>query len=244
MKIEVWSDFVCPFCYIGKRRLEEALAQFPHRDRVEVVFKSFELDPNASKGTTLSVHEHLARKYGTTIEQAKKMSENVAEQAATVGLDFKFEKMIHTNTFDAHRLAKFAESKGKDAELTERLLNAYFIDCKHIGDHETLKELAVEVGLDAEEAEDILKGTDYEKDVRADEAEARQIGVQGVPFFVLNGKYAISGAQPAEVFKSALQQVWEEENKKTPLQSITGAETDNAFCTDEGCEVPESNKSK
>ncbi|RBW69185.1 DsbA family oxidoreductase [Bacillus taeanensis] len=242
MKIEVWSDFVCPFCYIGKRRLEEALAQFPHRDRVDIVFKSFELDPNASKNTTLSVHEHLASKYGTTVEQAKKMSENVAEQAASVGLDFKFDTMIHTNTFDAHRLAKFAEEKGKDAALTERLLKAYFTDSKHIGDHETLKELAIEAELDGEEAEGILKGSDYEEAVRADEAAARQIGVQGVPFFVLNGKYAISGAQPAEVFKSALQQVWEEENRKSPLQPIAEGNAENAFCTDEGCEASDSTK--
>jgi predicted DsbA family dithiol-disulfide isomerase len=238
MKIEVWSDFVCPFCYIGKRRLEKALEEFPYRDQVEVVFKSFELDPYASRNTNLTIHELLAKKYGTSIEQAKRMNEGVAEQAASVGLDFEFDTMIPTNTLDAHRMAKFAESKGKGAELTERLLKAYFTDSKHIGDHETLTELAIEAGLNRQEVESILTGNDYEEAVRADEAEAREIGVQGVPFFVLNRKYAISGAQPTEVFVGALQKVWEEENAKTTLQPISTVDGQGAVCTDDGCEVP------
>ncbi|MFC0273657.1 DsbA family protein [Metabacillus herbersteinensis] len=237
MKIEVWSDYVCPFCYIGKRRLEAALEQFPHRDKVEVTFKSFELDPNSSSETNLSIHEVLAKKYGTSVEQAKKMSEGVGQQATTVGLNFNFDGMKPTNTFNAHRLAKFAETKGKEAEVTESLLKSYFIDSKHIGNLETLLQITQDAELNREEVELLLSGTEFEESVRADEAEAREIGVQGVPFFVLNRKYAISGAQPTEVFLETLQKVWEEENTKTPLQTITSKTELGATCTDDGCEV-------
>ncbi len=237
MKIEIWSDFVCPFCYIGKRRLEEALSTFPHKDQVEVSYKSFELDPNSQKDSNLSIHEALAKKYGTSIEQAKQMNANVGQQAATVGLDFNFENMKPTNTLDAHRVAKYAQSKGKEEPLTERLLQAYFTDSLHIGNHETLVRLATEEGLDSEEVKAVLNGNDFEELVRKDEAEAREIGVQGVPFFVINQKYAISGAQPTEVFKSALEQVWEEENNKTPLKPIGTSDANGVACTDDGCEV-------
>ncbi|MCA1319479.1 DsbA family oxidoreductase [Bacillus tianshenii] len=235
MKIEVWSDFVCPFCYIGKRRLEEALKKFPHQDKVEVQYKSFELDPNAKRDTDLSIHEILAKKYGMPVSEAKKMSEGVAAQAATVGLEFNFDSNIPTNTFDAHRLAKLAEKKGKDEELTESLLKAHFTDSKHIGSPEFLKELAVEVGLDVAEVEEVLNSNHYEQNVRADEAEAREIGVQGVPFFVLNRKYAISGAQSVETFVQALEKVWEEENEKPVLQSLDSKDK-TSYCSDEGCE--------
>jgi protein disulfide-isomerase len=244
MKIEVWSDFACPFCYIGKRRLEEALEQFPNREEVEVVFKSFELDPNASGDPNRSIHEIIAKKYGMSVEQAKQMNDGIVQQAASVGLDFQFETLIRANTFDAHRLAKFAEAKGKDAEVTERLLKAYFTDSKHLGDRETLLELAVEAGLDRAEAEAVLKGNDYETTVRNEEAEARQIGVQGVPFFVLNNKYAISGAQPSEVFAGALQKVWEEENGQPALQSLSSADGEGTVCTEDGCEIPNAGKNE
>ncbi|MBO9129260.1 DsbA family oxidoreductase [Bacillus sp. 165] len=240
MKIEVWSDFVCPFCYIGKRRLEEVLDTFPHKDEVEIVYKSFELDPNASRDTNLSIQEILAHKYRTSVNEAKRMTEGVAQQAAAAGLQFNFDTMIPTNTLDAHRIAKFAETKGKDAKVTESLLKAHFTDSKHIGDHETLTELAVEAGLDRQEVQSILQGNDYTEDVRADESKAREIGVQGVPFFVLNNKYAISGAQSKDVFMGALQKVWEEEHAEVSLQSLSSAE--GSVCTDDGCEIPNQNK--
>ncbi len=236
MKIEVWSDYVCPFCYIGKRRLEEALASFPHRDKVEVEFKSFELDPHANYPKDASIHEILGKKYGTTFEEGKKMNDNMARQAETVGLTFNFDTAIPANTFLAHRFAKFAEIKGKAPELTERLLLAYFTESKDINDINTLVELAEEVGLNRLETEKMLQSSDFEQDVRADEEEARAIGVQGVPFFVLNRKYAISGAQPTEVFVGALEKVWEEENPKPTFTSLNGNE--GAVCTDEGCEPP------
>ncbi|MFE7062620.1 DsbA family oxidoreductase [Sutcliffiella sp. NPDC057660] len=235
MKIEVWSDFVCPFCYIGKRRLEEALEKFPQRDQVEVQYKSFELDPNAKRDTNLTIHEILAKKYGMPVSEAKKMSEGVAAQAATVGLQFNFDTNIPTNTFDAHRLAKLAEKKGKDHELTESLLKAHFTDSKHIGSLDFLKDLSAEIGLDVAEVEEVLSGNQYEQDVRADEAEAREIGVQGVPFFVINRKYAISGAQSVETFIQALEKVWEEENEKPILKTFESKDK-TSYCSDEGCE--------
>ena len=213
MKIEVWSDFVCPFCYVGKRRLEQALEQFPNRDQVEVEFKSFELDPNAKPYSGQSIHELLASKYGTSVAQAKQMNENVGQQATDVGLNYNFDEMKHTNTFDAHRLAKYAATVGKEKEMTEILLRSYFEEGKLISDHEVLAELAESVGIDRQAALNVLKDEkQYANDVRIDESIAQQIGVTGVPFFVINQKYSISGAQPTSTFLGALQQVWQEEN--------------------------------
>ncbi|KGX86630.1 DsbA family oxidoreductase [Pontibacillus litoralis] len=236
MNIKVWSDFVCPFCYIGKRRLEEALQQFPHREEVQIEFKSFELDPQAPKDTDMTEAEILSKKYGVSVEKAKQMTEQVAQQAEAVGLVFAFETMIPTNTFDAHRLAKLAKVKGKEAEITEKLFYAHFTESKHIGDVETLLHIADAVGLDREEVEHVLHSPDeYASDVREDEKRAHAIGVQGVPFFVVNDKYAISGAQPAESIVKALQQAWEEAHPQE-LQHLTG---EGSACMDGQCDVPE-----
>lgn len=238
MKIEVWSDFVCPFCYIGKRRLEEALVKFPHRDEVEIEFKSFELDPNSPKDSNESIHEMLAAKYGTSVEEAKRMNEGVGQQAASVGLTFNFEKMTPTNTFDAHRLAHFAKTKGKDGDVTEKLLHAYFTDSKKLNNHDTLVEIAKTAGLDEAEVTAVLKDEQvYADDVRFDERTAQEIGVRGVPFFVINQKYAISGAQPPETFLGALEKVWKEENAAPTLQELS-SDSGGVSCTDDGCEVP------
>lgn len=237
MKIEIWSDYVCPFCYIGKRRLEKALEDFPHKDKIDIEFKSFELDPNAKRDTDLTIYEILAKKYGMPVEEAKRMSAGVAKQAAEVGLQFNFDTSIPTNTFDAHRLAKYAESKGKAKEMTESLLKAYFTDSKHIGDKNYLKELGVSLGLDLVEVDEVLAGDSFEKDVRFDQREAKEIGVQGVPFFVFNSKYAISGAQPPEVFAEALAKVWEEENEKPKLRNFESKnKSDTSYCSDDCCE--------
>ncbi|TMU87356.1 DsbA family oxidoreductase [Bacillus sp. BHET2] len=237
MKIEVWSDYVCPFCYIGKRHLEEALEQFTQRDEVEISFKSFELDPNAPVNTTKSIQEILSQKYGTSLEEAKGMTDSMTQQAATVGLDFRFDTSIPTNTFDAHRLTKYAETKGRAADLTEILLHAHFTLSKHIGDKDTLLSLAIQAGLNDTETLAILDSDDFSKEVRADEEEARQIGVQGVPFFVINRKYAISGAQPSDVFLNSIRKVWEEEKETSPLQPL-GA--DGMACDENGCDIPPS----
>jgi predicted DsbA family dithiol-disulfide isomerase len=238
MKIDVWSDFVCPFCYIGKRRLEEALNQFPNKDQVEVEFKSFELDPNAEKYNGQNIHEALAKKYGMTVEQAKEANENVGRQAAQVGLTYHFDEMKPTNTFDAHRIVKYAKTVGKEAELTEKLLFSYFTESKNIGEHDTLADIAASVGLNREEVFTVLQDSSaYKNDVRMDEALAQQYGVRGVPFFVINQKYAISGAQPTETFINALQKVWQEEHAITPLQDLS-SNNEGAICTDDHCDIP------
>ncbi|BCB03843.1 DsbA family oxidoreductase [Bacillus sp. KH172YL63] len=235
MKIEIWSDYVCPFCYIGKRRLEEALNQFAHRDQVEISYKSFELDPNAPVDTNENIYEILSKKYGTSLQQAKTMAEGVAGQAAAAGLDFRFDSNVPTNTFDAHRLTKYAGTKGKEAELTEILLHAHFTLSQHIGDRKTLSELAAQAGLDAREAALLLESEEFSEEVRKDEEEARQIGVQGVPFFVINRKYAVSGAQPSDVFLNSIKKVWEEENSSSVLQPLG---TDGKTCDEDGCDTP------
>ncbi|MGI8316697.1 DsbA family oxidoreductase [Halobacillus mangrovi] len=236
MKIEVWSDFVCPFCYIGKRRLEEALSQLPESAEVEVEYKSFELDPEAKHNTGQNMHEKLAAKYGKSVDEAKEMTRNMTEQAKMVGLDFHFDTMIPTNTFDAHRVAKFAETKGLGKEVTEQFFKGVLTDSKDLGDHKTIADLAREVGLDRGEVDEVLEGAEYTEMVRAEENEAYQIGVQGVPFFVINRKYAVSGAQPTEVFVQGLQKALDEEKKTSPFEDLS-TETD-AACTEDGCEVP------
>lgn len=240
MKIEVWSDFVCPFCYIGKRRLEEALSQFPHRDSVEVEFKSFELDPGAQPYSGKSIHESLASKYGTSIEQAKQMNQNVGQQAATVGLTFNFDDMKPTNTFNAHRLAKYAKTLGKEANITEKLLYAYFTESKNVGDLETLADIAEASGLDRQESLKVLQDEKaYANDVRIDQAIAQQYQITGVPFFIVNQKYAISGAQPTSTFAGALQKVWEEENPAPVLQDLSTVSAEDASCVDGNCIIPD-----
>ncbi|MDS9472134.1 DsbA family protein [Sporosarcina pasteurii] len=203
MKIEVWSDYVCPFCYIGKRRLEEAI-KASGLEEVEVVYKAYELEPNAIATSDESMIEVLAGKYKISIEEAKAMTDNVALQAQSVGLNYDFEKMRPANTFHAHRLAKFAEQEGLGEQMTEQLLHAYFIEGEKIGTFETLVELSKKLGLSEERTKEMLHSEEFADDVKEDIKEAGQIGVQGVPFFVINRKYAISGAQPTETFVNAL----------------------------------------
>ncbi|AJD91973.1 DSBA oxidoreductase [Jeotgalibacillus malaysiensis] len=233
MKIEIWSDYVCPFCYIGKRKLENALNKFEHKDQVEIVYRSFQLDPDAPKNATEDTISALAKKYGMSYDQAVEMTDNVVAQAKEVGLDYDFSKMKRTNTQDAHRLTHFAAEHGKDQQITEKLLSAYFLESKHIGDHDQLVAIAEEVGLDTEKAREVLTSDQYTEEMTADIQKAAQIGVSGVPFFVLENKYAISGAQPDEVFTQALEKVWEETNQ-SPLVNVGGQ--GNA-CTDDSCDI-------
>lgn len=205
MKIEVWSDYVCPFCYIGKRRLEEAIQEAALEKEVEVVYKAYELDPNAASTSDKSMVTALSEKYGMSLEEAKATTENVQIQAESVGLKYDFDKMQTANTFHAHRLAKFAEKEGLGEEMTERLLRAYFTEGEKIGTYETLQKLAEEIGLSKERTKEMLHSEEYIDAVKKDIEEAGQIGVRGVPFFVINRKYALSGAQPTETFVEALQ---------------------------------------
>lgn len=235
MRIDIWSDYACPFCYIGKRRLEHALSQFSERDKVEVVYRSFQLDPNARADQTKDIHDQLAAKYGMTREKAKAMNEQLAEQASGVGLQFNFDTVVHTNTFNAHRLSHYAAANGKAAEMTERLLQAYFTDTVNLDDRSVLVSLAGEVGLDSAEAAAVLEGDAYAEQVHADIEEAQRLNITGVPFFVFNNKYAVSGAQPGPVFSEVLDTVWAEE-KDTPVLQVFGGKPKSQAPDADGCE--------
>jgi predicted DsbA family dithiol-disulfide isomerase len=231
MKIEIWSDFACPFCYIGKKRFEEALHTFKHKDKVEVIYKSYQLNPQAPKVMKGTAYESFAKGHGTTVEQAKERFKMFTQNAKSVGLTYNYDIIQMTNTFDAHRLAKWANTKGLEDQLTSRLMKAYFTDGLNLADYETLANLATEVGLSKEEALQILNENSYKDQVTTEQQEARQIGVQGVPFFVLNRKYGISGAQQTEYFTQALEQIWAEEN---PLQTLNDQD-DSQACDHDEC---------
>lgn len=240
MKIEVWSDFVCPFCYIGKRRLEAALNKFEDKDEVEVIFKSFELDTSAKKKYEENIHELIAKKYGISLEQAKASNDQLVSQAKEVGLDFNFDDLIPTNTFDAHRVSQYAKAEGKMNELSERILRAYFVDSLNISDHKVLATLAEEVGIDREKALDVLVSGKHGEEVRTDEETASRFGVTGVPFFVINEKYAVSGAQPSELFLEVLQKVKAEEfssQESSASQEDKEEDLNSGICTDGKCEI-------
>lgn len=235
MKIEVWSDYVCPFCYIGKRRLEEAIELTGLAQNIDVQFKAYQLDPSTPTISEQSTYERLAEKYQTTVEAAKQMTTSVNQQAQTVGLKFDFDNAKAANTFDAHRLAKWAEAQGKPAEASERLLKAYFIEAQEIGRHEVLLNLIEEIGLDRTQAAEVLSSNAFEKEVKQEIEEGMSLGVQGVPFFVINRKYAISGAQPAEAFAEALRKVAEEEGVSSKLQTL--GQDNVGICKDDNCDI-------
>jgi predicted DsbA family dithiol-disulfide isomerase len=207
--VEIWSDVVCPWCYLGKRRFENALSRFEHRDDVEVVWRSFELDPNAEHNPAGTSAERLAAKYGMSPEDVAANHERLTGFAAEVGLEYHLGGTRGGNTFDAHRLIQLGKARGIQDAVKERLMRAYFTDNESIDDHETLVRIAAEAGLDAEEARAVLASDDYADAVREDEELARRIGINGVPFFVLGRRYGVSGAQPPEVLLEALDKSWE-----------------------------------
>lgn len=209
MKVDIWSDVNCPFCYIGKKKFETALAQFEHADEVEVEWHSFELDPHAVTNTELNAAQFLADKKGQTLEWAIQMQDHVKSAAAEVGLQFDFDKAIMANSFKAHRLIQLAKSKGLADEVEEALFIANFTDGKNIDDPAVLLELGKESGLQADEVQEMLEGYVYGDDVRADEEAASKIGISGVPFFIINQKLAVSGAQAPETFLGALNQAYQ-----------------------------------
>jgi predicted DsbA family dithiol-disulfide isomerase len=210
MQVEIWSDVVCPWCYLGKRYFEQALERFPHRDEVEVIYRSFELDPSAPPGVTTPTVETLAGKYGMGLEQAREAQRQMEQRAAQAGLTFRMEDLRSGNTRDAHRLLQLAGARGKGPELAERLHRAYFTDQASIFDHASLAGFAADVGLDRDEALAVLAGDQYAQAVEADEQVAYSLGVTGVPFFVIDRRYGISGAQPAETITQVLERVWAE----------------------------------
>ncbi len=207
MKIEIWSDIMCPFCYIGKRHLEAALGNFPN-EQFEIEWKSFQLDPTIVPQPGKNVYEYLAERKGMSVEESKQMHAGVVARAAEVGLDYHFEKAVISNSFDAHRIIQLAKAKGLGDAMEETFFKAYFTDGRDLNDANTLMELGIGVGLNALDIKDVLEDeTQFTSAVKNDIAEAQQIGVGGVPFFVFDRKYAVSGAQPIEHFEQTIQEV-------------------------------------
>lgn len=226
MKVEIWSDVVCPWCYIGKRRFEQARACFPHSAEIELIWRSFELDPSAPPSPERPGRyvDHLARRYGITTDQAQAMIDQVTSAAAREGLTYRFDIARRGNTFDAHRLLHLGLDKGVQDELKERLDHATFSEGLPVSDHQALTEVAVKVGLDEMEVKEVLTSDLYADAVRADEDQARHYGVSAVPFFVIDGKYGIAGAQSSEVIGAALERAWSERSTLTVLGLGTGDE--------------------
>ncbi|MCX2477481.1 DsbA family oxidoreductase [Pedobacter sp. MC2016-15] len=208
MKVDIWSDVRCPFCYIGKRKFEIALEQFPHKDSVQIEWHSFELEPNAETRPDLDPTDDLARKKGQTREWAVGVQSHVTKAAAEVGLQFNIANVVVANSFNAHRLIQLAKSMGLDNEIEELLFIAHFIDGKNIDDPAVLSEIGLAAGLEKIAVESMLNGFDFSNEVRADEHIAQQIGISGVPFFIFDQKLAVSGAQSPETFLGAMEQAW------------------------------------
>ena len=231
MRIDIWSDVVCPWCYIGKRRLEAALADFEHADRVEVVWHSYLLDPGTPRDSTESVAEHLGRKYGGGVEGGRRMIDQVEATAAAEGLVFRLHQAVRANTVDAHRLLHLAHEDGPEAQgrLKEALLKAYFTDARNVGDHVVLREVALEAGLDDGRVDAVLGSDRYADEVQADIDQAHAYGATGVPLFVVDGKYGIAGAQPAETMANVVRRAWDA--REPDLQMVGGDEV----CGPDGC---------
>jgi predicted DsbA family dithiol-disulfide isomerase len=234
VKVEIWSDVVCPWCYIGKRRFESALSRFPQADQVQVEWKSFELDPGAKPTHELhGTHaEQLAAKFRRPPAEIEQMLDRVTAMAAAEGLDFRFDLNRGGNSFDAHRLLHLAKARGRQDDLKERFDRGTFTEGLAVSDHDELTKLAVEIGLDETEVREVLASDRYAADVRADQERARALGISGVPFFVIDGKYGVSGAQPADLFLEGLTQAWGERSPLTPL-----AGTDGDACAGDACAI-------
>jgi predicted DsbA family dithiol-disulfide isomerase len=231
MNVEIWSNVMCPFCYIGKRKFENALEQFPHKDDIKIIWKSFQLDPSTVTDSSLNTIENLRLKKGWSKEQAAETIAHVADIAKQVGLNFNFDKAVVANSFDAHRLSHLAKKYNLQNELEEKLFSAYFTEGKNTADYETLLKIALEIGMDEAEVSEMLKGNTFANEVHQDIEQAQQIGVRGVPFFVLNQKYAISGAQESETFLQALHKAYYE----TKLVDLSNNEA--AVCGPDGCDI-------
>jgi len=210
MKVKIWSDVRCPFCYIGKKKFENALVDFSGKDEVEIEWKSYQLDPNLKTDPNLNTLEYFMKTKNVSESQAREMFKGATQMAEEVGLDFNLEGSVLANSFMAHRLIQLAKSKGVDNEVEEALFKAHDIEGKNIDDPKVIEEIAISIGINSSEVKEILDSDAFGYDVKQDEMEARNIGVRGVPFFVVDDKYAISGAQPSEVFLQTLEKAWEE----------------------------------
>lgn len=232
MKIEIWSDVMCPFCYIGKRNLETALEQFPDKNNIEVIWKSYQLNPSIPDVPTDSYQDYLLKHKGMSAGQVKGMLDQVTESAEQVGLEYNFDKAVMVNSLSAHKLIQYAKTKGLGDQAEERLFLAFFTEGRNIADLDTLTQLATEIGLDKAEVKTAFTDEKYASLVTQDIQEAQQVGVQGVPFFVIDRKYAVSGAQPTQAFLQSLEKAfpeWRKLNPKTKLEV-----TEGQSCTSDG----------
>lgn len=228
LKVEVWSDVVCPFCYIGKRNYEKALSAFANRDDIELEFKNFQLDPNfiQDPANKANIEESLAEKYNKPVEEIHRMQQHIVNTAKAAGLEYHMDKAVRFNTFDAHRLLQKANEKGLGAKLEEALFAGYFTEGKNLGDKENLKKVALEVGLSEQDFHDAMNDEEYAIRVDQDIQEAAKLGITGVPFFVFNRKYAVNGAQPIEVFSDTLTAAFEDwKNDKGGLKTVNHGAT-------------------
>lgn len=232
MKIEIWSDVACPWCFIGKRRFEAALAAFPHRESVDVTWRSYQLDPTLPEHYDGTELEYLSSRKGIPAERVAQMFGHVAEQAKAEGLNYRFDAVVVANSFTAHRLIHLAAAHGRQDEAKERLLSDHFEHGKDIGSRAYLASLGVELGIDPAEVDELFTTDKYADAVRFDFEEGRSLGISGVPFFVIDRKYGLSGAQPAETFTAALNQAWQEAN---PLVLVNSG--DGEACGPDGCPV-------
>jgi predicted DsbA family dithiol-disulfide isomerase len=241
MRVDIWSDVVCPWCYVGKRRFEAALARFPHRQQVEVRWRSFELDPRAPRVRDIDRISHLAAKYGIDRTEAEAMERRITEAARSAGLELRLDRTRTGNSFDAHRLLHLAADRGLAGDVKERFFRGYFSEGEPIGDPATLARLAVDAGLPAADVDDVLAGDRYADTVRSDEATARALGATGVPFFVIDETYGIAGAQPPEIFTNVLERAWSEmhgrdhEADRAPVSARSADQpAGSAACDDDG----------
>lgn len=232
MKIEIWSDVACPFCYIGKRKIEKAIAKFPHNDKIEIEWKSFLLNPDQVTQPNKSSEEYLSEVKGWSLEHTKEITANVANMAAQEGLEYHLDKSVVANTKKAHRLLHLAKTVGKGDVMKEALLKAYFTDSLNIDDDAVLIKLGEKLGLEEFAIEEVLTTDKFENEVDQDIYESRQLGVKGVPFFVLDRKFGISGAQPDEVFDQTLEKAWNEYAKVNTNLDV--AESNGNACDVDG----------
>lgn len=231
MKVEIWTDIACPFCYIGKVRFEKALSLFEYKEKVEVIYRAFPLNPEAQKVNDKNIHQLLAEKYGVSYEQAKNWNTQITEQAAELGIVFDFERLVPTNTVDALRTLLFAQENGLGNEMNVALLKSYFENGLDISSHEVLGDLAEEVGLEKREILDVLGSDKFMQQVDSDIQLARMYGVTGVPFYKFASVFAVSGAQSSEVFLQALTEAWDK--NMAEKRSFGSASS----CGDEGCMI-------
>lgn len=232
MKIQIWSDIACPFCYIGKHHLTTAIEQLTNSDDIEIIYRSFELDSGAPKRASENIYQQLSRKYGMSVDDAKANTQRIASQGQQISLNFHFDTLLPVNTLDAHRLTYLAAESGLAAEMNERLFQAFFTESLNIADRQTLINLAKDVGLNTTTVEAMLDSERFLDTVRTDEQTARQLEISSVPFFIFDDKYAVSGAQPVQVFKETIEKIRQE---SLPQESDKESTEQAPSCNNDTC---------